>query len=1148
MVHAQLQDYLKKKESALEASERGYRELIDQAGDVILKGTMQGDIIQANIAATRLLGWSNDELLQMNISNLFEPDILVKKPLRYDLLKQGATVLSERVFKAKDGQLIPVEMNSKMLTGGTLVTIARDLRERNASKKLLLAQHNQIKALFDATPVPMYAKDLNGRYILLNDAYLKFFGKTREEMLGKTVTEVWSTPSAKRMAEDDLVLLQHNEKQAYVTRLKDAREITRQVFIRKARYLNVNGEPAGFVGTLMDFTELNDAKNRYKTLFNNSPDPIVVHNGKILITANQAAVRFFDAENPDDYINSSLGDFIHPDSLKEAKSRIKALISSKQPNQKVSMKFMTASGALRDVEVMSVPIEYQDQVVIMSSFRDVTSEKTTRKALLDSEERYRRAFKYSPTAMVVHDEGFLLDANQAALNFIGAKRLKDVVGLDLFTLVHPDFIGAAREEGERLLKTKMPDGVVREQKYLTLQGEERWVEVLGVPINQADKTVILLSIIDIHDRVTIRDQLKKSQQQLEQITEHLTSYLFLVDLDLKVLYVNSATSKLLKSKHGNLLGKPLDTIIPKKEMDIGLSYLPRLLKGEVFSFQLPFSSPTGGEMAFKITLIPIKGENGDILALLLQMDDISEIEAAREELAENKDLLELIVDTIPGLFLYADLNERYLYVNKTYANWYGYTKSQVIGKNFNKIIPSEIYNEIQPYLSKISRGEQLSFSRKTKGPDGRVHDLDIRYIPHFDNNNKPKAFLASLQDVTEQKEDEVFRASLSQLARQLTVSLELREIGVIASSLLYDLFDHDAFSLYQINLAEDVAVPLYAEDTFVGTNRPVEVKIETNALTLENGVATFILPTPILVNRNEDDNEAIPAPFGDVTRPGLSLVFVPIFFEGEQIGTFTLHSYISGHFQEDDLPKLKIFANQIGGALVRAQADKLIKQQTVELQKRKTELEASIREKDVLLKEVYHRTKNNMQVIVGLLDMQGLKTSSEETQIILEEIKNQIYSMSMVHDLLYRSKNLAEIMLDTYLEKLVERLVVAYKTSSGEIGVTCQCDAIPVNIQTAIPLGLVINEIVSNALKHAFPKNQGGELTIKIKRIGKKGLSLEVGDNGVGMDAELQLDSADTLGLRIIHDIVHLQLLGEIKSSTRKGVKYIITIPNLKLD
>lgn len=1016
LFHARLHDNLKQKETALEASERSQRELIDQAADIILKADLKGRIIQANIATTRLLGYSNEELLTMNLSELFEPNILIKKPLRYDLMEEGLTVLNERVFRTKDGNSIPIEMNSRKLSDHTLVSIVRDLSERNMTNDMLQDQKNKISAFMDATPTPMYAKDTNGRYIMINEAYLNFFGKKLDDMLGKTVSEVWDHEKARRFEREDQKLLRQNELQSYPAELLDKEGNKRPVLVNKARYMDAQGQPAGFVGTFTDLTDLKAAEKRYETLFNNSPDPVVVHDGKTLLAANQAAVRFFKAKNPEKYINSPISDLIHPDSLRDSQKRVKNLLSSGVPNEVMKQKFIIATGEVRDVEVMAAPIQDRDRLVIMTSFRDVTDDLATREALKNSEERYRRAFNFSPTAMVLHDNGVLLDANQAALDFAGAESLEKVLGMDIRTLVHPDHLEEVLQGIETLLEEGRPAPGVREHKYLTLSGEVRWVEGSGVPVKQGGKTVILLSFNDIHERVTAREQLEQNRQRLE-----------------------------------------------------------------------------------------------------------------------------LIVDTIPGLFSYVDMNEKYLYVNEAYAAWYGYKKPDVIGKTFSDIIPAEVYNDFKPKIQKISSGEESHYSQTVRGPDGRNHILDIRNLPHFDKNNKPKAFLTSLQDVTEKREEENFRDSLRRLARKLTVSLKPKKVGAIAASLLHELFEYDAFILYQINTKENLATGLFAQDTFLNSDQPVEVETGVARMDPENNGGIYLLPSPMLINRDPLTTDKPKDPFGDVSRLSLSLVYVPIFWEGVQIGLFTVQSYTANKFQEDDLPKLKIFANQIGGALVRAQADSLIQEQTLEL-------ENSVKEKEVLLKEVYHRTKNNMQVIVGLLELQGMKTSNQETQTVVDEMTNRIYSMSMVHDLLYRSKSLAEIKLDTYLEKLADRLIHAYKTSLGVVDLDCKADSVPVNIQIAIPLGLVINEIVSNALKYAFPDHRNGTIIIRARKEGSGGLKVEISDNGPGVSAGVDLSSSDTLGMRIVRDVVDLQLFGEVKILDDNGVKYLITIPNLKLD
>ncbi len=187
--------------------------------------------------------------------------------------------------------------------------------------------------------------------------------------------------------------------------------------------------------------------------------------------------------------------------------------------------------------------------------------------------------------------------------------------------------------------------------------------------------------------------------------------------------------------------------------------------------------------------------------------------------------------------------------------------------------------------------------------------------------------------------------------------------------------------------------------------------------------------------------------------------------------------------------------------------------------------DASAKEKDVLLKEVYHRTKNNMQVIIGLLDLQSRKTQSDETLRVLKDMSSRIYSMSLVHDLLYRSQNLAEIKLNTYLSKLAHSLIAIYENEKMEIDLKVDAVTVPINLQFAVPLGLVINEIISNSLKHAFPNQSRGTIRIEANGFGKNGIDLTISDDGIGLPDNIDMDHQDTLGMRLIKEVVEDQLL-----------------------
>ena len=225
-----------------------------------------------------------------------------------------------------------------------------------------------------------------------------------------------------------------------------------------------------------------------------------------------------------------------------------------------------------------------------------------------------------------------------------------------------------------------------------------------------------------------------------------------------------------------------------------------------------------------------------------------------------------------------------------------------------------------------------------------------------------------------------------------------------------------------------------------------------------------------------------------------------------------------------------------------------ILEEEVQVRKQAEEkLKASLLEKEVLLKEIYHRTKNNMQVIVGLLDLQARKLGENSPEVVFREMSDRIFSMSLVHDLLFRSKNLYEIQLDQYLQSLAERLLTVYRQPELEVELDLQLLPTRLNIQFAVPLGLVINEILSNSMKHAFPGRATGRIFIVAHESPVHGLMLQVGDNGVGLAEVDAIKDAETLGAHIIRTVVEYQLRGKLTLDGLNGVTYTLDLPDTLL-
>jgi PAS domain S-box-containing protein len=202
----------------------------------------------------------------------------------------------------------------------------------------------------------------------------------------------------------------------------------------------------------------------------------------------------------------------------------------------------------------------------------------------------------------------------------------------------------------------------------------------------------------------------------------------------------------------------------------------------------------------------------------------------------------------------------------------------------------------------------------------------------------------------------------------------------------------------------------------------------------------------------------------------------------------------------------------------------------------------NIEQKEVLLREIHHRVKNNLAIVISLLNFQLNNNSNEELTRIIIDIQMRIRSMALIHEYLYRSENLDRIPLANYIESLSVIIMTAF--SGHRIHMIHDLDPIDVSIETAVPMGLIINELLTNAFKYAFPKGAPGEIHIRLKKEDGEQCFLVVEDNGIGLPEDPSMDSEKSLGFYIVRILVE-QLAGNIKIVREKGTSFQIRFMNV---
>ncbi len=202
----------------------------------------------------------------------------------------------------------------------------------------------------------------------------------------------------------------------------------------------------------------------------------------------------------------------------------------------------------------------------------------------------------------------------------------------------------------------------------------------------------------------------------------------------------------------------------------------------------------------------------------------------------------------------------------------------------------------------------------------------------------------------------------------------------------------------------------------------------------------------------------------------------------------------------------------------------------------------NLREKSLLLRELYHRTKNNMQMIVSMLNIAAYKTKRRSTKEAFKDIVNKIFSMSLVHQKLYEAQDLSKINLKEYIGDFSQHLIQSYRKSKDDISLNLDLQDIHVSIDTAIPLGLALTELISNVFKHAFPKNKRGEIFIGLEQSKEGTINIELTDNGVGIDPTFDLRKISTMGLQNVFNLIEYQLGGRVSYKEKNGLKWKISL------
>jgi PAS domain S-box-containing protein len=209
---------------------------------------------------------------------------------------------------------------------------------------------------------------------------------------------------------------------------------------------------------------------------------------------------------------------------------------------------------------------------------------------------------------------------------------------------------------------------------------------------------------------------------------------------------------------------------------------------------------------------------------------------------------------------------------------------------------------------------------------------------------------------------------------------------------------------------------------------------------------------------------------------------------------------------------------------------------------RTAQLSATLREREVLLQEIHHRVKNNLQVISSLINMQARQLEDGSSRDALAECQTRVLAIALIHEKLYQSKDYSRVRFSEYAKSLASNIFSATGTSPDAVSLRLETEDVSLGVDKAIPCGLILNELITNALKHGFPAAMMGTVTVDLRKCGENAISISVSDNGIGMPEKIEFKDSPSLGLSLVHTLVE-QLEGQLEILHGGGTTFRVTFP-----
>ncbi len=851
------------------------------------------------------------------------------------------------------------------------------------------------------------------------------------------------------------------------------------------------GHPLRMAGICIDTTDRKGAEEsvrrseeKYRTLVDQAADAIFLHDlsGRILDVNRKACENL--GYTREELLSKFIAD-IDPEAIQARHHQSWGQIPLGQ-QVRFESRQKRKDGSFFPVEVILGSVDLPSGQAVLGVVRDITDRKLAEEILRESEERYRSLVQSSPDVVYTY-------SNKRGGLFY-SPRIEEVLGYSVEHLlahpflwnesIHPEDHQKIREA----IAARSGDAPFDvEYRIRDAAGNWRWFRDRSIRRRrEGDETITDGLATDITDRKRAEEALRESEKRFRGYFELPLVGIAITSPEKGWVEVNDRLCDMLGYSRGELTRMTWAELTHPDDLMPDVVQFERLLAGEIDGYEMDkrFIRKGGHSVWTRLAVRSVREQDGRVGYLVALLQDITDRKLAEEALSKSEEAARAILDASTAAVTLLDRRGTILDCNEEQASRFHLRREETLGRCIWDLLPSPLADQRKGLVDRVFQTGRMHRTEDER--KGMWNDVVV--YPLIGDAGGVERVAMHAMNITDRKRAE----------------LALRRA-----------------SLYSRNLLETSLDPLV---TISAEGKITDVNTATEKVT---GVGR-----DKLIGSDFADYFTDPV----MARAGYRKAFV----EGQVIDYPLAVRHASGG-TTDVLYNASVYRNEKGTVLgVFAAARDITERKRAE-----DALRGSLAEKEVLLREIHHRVKNNLAAIAALLEIQRKTVSDAAATDALNDLASRIQSMSLVHERLYRSENISRIDLKEYVEALVSHIRTSFG-SRANLRCEVRASGVEMGLDAAIPCGLIINELVTNAIKYAFPDGKpcGGATDCRIEVSASQAgaaYTLVVADNGVGLPPDLDWTTTSSLGLRLVRMVGQHQLGGHMELDRSAGTRFTLT-------